>query len=72
MDITSEDFVNKNLYEFCHAEDLQKLHKAHVDCKYMYEYERRVAKTCDAFCDSCICLRNIQNTVYPINGGIQQ
>jgi len=33
MDITSEDFVNKNLYEFCHAEDLQKLHKAHVDCK---------------------------------------
>jgi len=31
MDITSEDFVNKNLYEFCHAEDLQKLHKAHVD-----------------------------------------
>jgi len=36
MDITSEDFVNKNLYEFCHAEDLQKLHKAHVDCKYAY------------------------------------
>ena len=34
MDITSEDFVNKNLYEFCHAEDLQKLHKAHVDCEY--------------------------------------
>jgi len=33
MDITSEDLVNKNLYEFCHAEDLQKLHKAHVDCE---------------------------------------
>jgi neuronal PAS domain-containing protein 1/3 len=31
MDITSEDLVNKNLYDFCHAEDLQKLHKAHVD-----------------------------------------
>ena len=36
MDITSEDFVNKNLYEFCHAEDLQKLHKAHVDCKWLF------------------------------------
>jgi hypothetical protein len=33
MDITSEDFVNKNLYDYCHAEDLQKLNKAHTDRK---------------------------------------
>jgi neuronal PAS domain-containing protein 1/3 len=31
MDIASEDIVNKNLYDFCHAEDLQKLQKAHID-----------------------------------------
>lgn len=33
MDITSEDIVNKNLYDYCHAEDLQKLNKAHTDRK---------------------------------------
>ncbi len=34
MDVSADDITNKNLYEFCHAEDLQKLRKAHVDCKF--------------------------------------
>ena len=36
MDVTSEDLVNKNLYDYCHAEDLQKLNKAHVDCEFFF------------------------------------
>ena len=36
MDMNIEDITNKNLYEFCHAEDLQKLRKAHIDCKYKF------------------------------------
>lgn len=40
MDIASEDFVNKNLYEFCHAEDLQKLQKAHIDRKLVTSSHR--------------------------------
>ncbi|CAI9724474.1 protein trachealess-like isoform X2 [Octopus vulgaris] len=31
MDLTAEDLTNKVLYEFCHAGDLQKLRKSHVD-----------------------------------------
>ena len=34
MDICADDFTNKNMYDYCHAEDLQKLRKAHIDCKY--------------------------------------
>ena len=33
MDMTVEDVTNKNLYDYCHAEDLQKLRKAHIDRK---------------------------------------
>ena len=38
MDITADDLTNKNLYDYCHAEDLQKLRKAHTDCKYHLLY----------------------------------
>ncbi|ESO12518.1 hypothetical protein HELRODRAFT_63031 [Helobdella robusta] len=31
MDMPSEDLINKSLYDFCHAEDLKKLNKAHSD-----------------------------------------
>ena len=34
MDITAEDLTNKNLYDYCHAEDLQKIRKSHCDCEY--------------------------------------
>ena len=34
MDITAEDLTNKNLYDYCHAEDLQKIRKSHCDRKY--------------------------------------
>ena len=33
MDISADDLMGKNLYDYCHAEDLQKLRKAHVDCE---------------------------------------
>ena len=36
MDITAEDLTNKNLYDYCHAEDLQKIRKSHCDCKYLF------------------------------------
>ena len=38
MDVYADDLTNKNLYDFCHAEDLHKLRKAHVDCEYAYSY----------------------------------
>ena len=31
IDMPAEDLTNQNLYDYCHAEDLQKLKKAHVD-----------------------------------------
>ncbi|XP_064621303.1 protein trachealess-like isoform X2 [Lineus longissimus] len=31
MDLTADDLMTKNLYEYTHAEDLQKLRRAHVD-----------------------------------------
>ncbi len=34
MDITSEDLVNRNLYDYVHAEDLQKIRKSHCDREY--------------------------------------
>lgn len=36
MDLMAEEVVGRNLYDFCHAEDLQKLHKAHLDCKFHF------------------------------------
>lgn len=36
MDISADDLTNKNLYDYCHAEDLQKLRKAHIDCKWWH------------------------------------
>jgi len=42
MDVASEDIVNKNLYEFCHAEDLQKLQKAHIDREYFHYWHNWV------------------------------
>ena len=37
LDLTAEDLTNQNLYDFCHAEDLQKLRQAHVDRESCYE-----------------------------------
>lgn len=37
MDISADDLTNKNLYDYCHAEDLQKLRKAHIDRKITYK-----------------------------------
>ena len=34
MDVSAEDLTGKNLYDYCHAEDLQALRKSHVDCEY--------------------------------------
>ena len=32
--VESDDLTNRSLYDYCHAEDLQKLRKAHVDRQY--------------------------------------
>ena len=34
FNMSTEDLAGENLYNCCHAEDLQKLRKAHVDRKY--------------------------------------
>ena len=46
MDITAEDLTNKNLYDYCHAEDLQKIRKSHCDCKYLWSFHSYVAYIC--------------------------
>lgn len=33
MDLSADDITNNILYDHCHAADLQKLRKSHVDCK---------------------------------------
>ena len=35
LDYTSEELTGRNLYALCHAEDVNKLRKCHVDCKLM-------------------------------------
>ena len=34
MDLSADDLTGESLYNRCHAEDLQKLKKAHLDCEY--------------------------------------
>ena len=33
MDLSADDLTGESLYNRCHAEDLQKLKKAHLDCE---------------------------------------
>ena len=33
MDLSAEDLTNSSLYSHIHAADLQKMKKAHTDCK---------------------------------------
>lgn len=44
MDYTPEELVGKNLYVLSHAQDSEKLRKAHSDCKYSYESNNQSIK----------------------------
>lgn len=36
LDYTAEELTGMNLYTLCHGEDVQRLRKCHVDCKYSW------------------------------------
>lgn len=57
LDYSSDELVGKNLYAICHAEDVSKLRKCHVDCKFIDNFYIMMLssnKLCCIFCSSLI------------------
>lgn len=38
LDYTADELTGMNMYTLCHGEDVGKLRKCHLDCKYILQY----------------------------------